>query len=41
MISTSEIKISCIIDEEKSLQAINELHSKFQLDKQHYDNKAV
>jgi len=41
MISTSEIKISCIIDEEKSLQAINELHSQFQLDKQHYDNKAV
>ena len=41
MISTSEIKISCIIDGEKSIQAMNELHNKFQLDKEGYDSKAV
>jgi aspartokinase len=41
MISTSEIKISCIIDQEKSLQAMNELHNKFKLDKQYRDSKAV
>ncbi len=33
MISTSEIKISCIINKDKSVEAINELHDKFNLDK--------
>ncbi len=32
MISTSEIKISCIINNDKSLEAMNVLHSKFKLD---------
>lgn len=41
MISTSEIKISCIINKEKSLDAINELHAKFQLDKINFSSKAV
>ncbi len=31
MISTSEIKISCIINKDKALDAINELHTKFKL----------
>ncbi|HZX21796.1 MAG TPA: aspartate kinase [Clostridia bacterium] len=32
MISTSEIKISCIIKDGKAEEAVNELHSKFKLD---------
>ena len=32
MISTSEIKISCIINDYKAEEAVNELHSKFKLD---------
>lgn len=41
MISTSEIKISCIIDEELSVQAINELHNRFKLDNEYINNQAV
>ena len=33
MISTSEIKVSCIIDEEKIENAVKALHRKFELDK--------
>ncbi len=33
MISTSEIKVSCIIDEENVKQAVQALHDKFELDK--------
>ena len=40
MISTSEIKISCIIEEGKGVEALNALHSKFGLDKM-TENKAV
>lgn len=32
MISTSEIKVSCIIDEDKLKEAVKALHEKFQLD---------
>ena len=32
MISTSEIKISCIIKDYRAVEAVNELHSKFKLD---------
>lgn len=32
MISTSEIKVSCIIDKEKANDAVKAIHSKFQLD---------
>lgn len=32
MISTSEIKISCIINKDKSVEAMNKLHTKFKLD---------
>ena len=32
MISTSEIKISIIIDQEKAKYALNNLHNKFDLD---------
>ncbi|MCM8709795.1 aspartate kinase [Clostridium sp. SYSU_GA19001] len=32
MISTSELKISCIIDQEKANEALQSLHSKFSLD---------
>ncbi|MEA1961929.1 MAG: aspartate kinase [Bacillota bacterium] len=34
MISTSEIKVSCIIDEDKVQEAIQALHDKFELDKE-------
>jgi len=33
MISTSEIKISCVIDEQKSKEAVRVLHKAFELDK--------
>jgi len=33
MISTSEIKVSCIIDEDKVVTAVKALHQKFELDK--------
>lgn len=33
MISTSEIKVSCIIDEDKVVTAVKALHRKFELDK--------
>ena len=33
MISTSEIKISCIIESKNSKKAINEIHKAFELDK--------
>jgi len=33
MISTSEIKISCVVDESKMKEAVNVLHSCFELDK--------
>jgi aspartate kinase, monofunctional class len=35
MISTSEIKISCIIDEDEIERAVQALHDKFKLDKEH------
>ena len=33
MISTSEIKVSCVIDEKYSELAVRELHNLFELDK--------
>lgn len=41
MISTSEIKISCIIEEGKGVEALNALHNKFGLDKLSTNNRAV
>jgi len=34
MISTSEIKISCIIDQKDANRAVKALHAAFELDKQ-------
>ena len=34
MISTSEIKISVVVDEDKVKEAVNALHSSFELDKE-------
>ena len=34
MISTSEIKISCLVDKEKAHEVVRSLHSKFQLDQE-------
>jgi aspartate kinase len=36
MISTSEIKISCIIDEDRIEEAVRALHRKFELDKEEF-----
>ena len=33
MISTSEIKVSCVIDEDRIQEAVQVLHKKFGLDK--------
>lgn len=34
MISTSEIKISCVIEEKQAEKALNAIHNAFELDKE-------
>jgi len=41
MIATSEIKISCLVDKDKSQEAINALHTKFELDDEVLDPDKV
>jgi aspartate kinase len=41
MISTSEIKISCVIDEKYTELAVRVLHDAFQLDKEHNGSMAI